>query len=154
MNRVFAAAEKNIKNAAGDKMNIDYIRYKHGMIMRLSQRDNLKSVEFKGEAIPEEVRRLIEKNDLFSLQGTIGMEEGAAPIEYEELEIKAGDRMTEIQIFNKGMSMFLQETPELKRIFEVCCRLQRISVGTVESLSNRKVTFANRKLPRKGRGKT
>jgi hypothetical protein len=96
------------------------------MIMRPSQRDNLKSVEFKSEGIPEEVKRLIVKNDLLSLQGTIGMQEGAAPIEYEELEIKAGDRKTAIQVFNKGMSMFLQETPELKRIFEVCCRLQRI----------------------------
>ncbi len=107
-------------------MNIDNIRYKQGMIKKLSERDGLKSVELKGDAIPEEVRQLVKKNDLISLHGKIGMEEGAAPIEYEELTIEAGDRTTEIQIFNKGMSMFLQETPELKRVFEVCCRLQRM----------------------------
>ena len=107
-------------------MNIDCICYKHGMIKKLSDRDDLKSVELKDDAIPDEVRRLVEKNDLISLYGKIGMKEGASPIEYEELTIVSGERTAEVQIFNKGMSMFLQETPELKRVFEVCCRLQRM----------------------------
>ncbi len=107
-------------------MKIDYIRYGHGMIKKLSERDDIKFFELNGEAVPENIRQLIESNDLLSLSGPFGMKEGATPQEYEELEIRSENQTTKIQIFNKGMSMFMQETPELKRLFEVCCRLQRM----------------------------
>ncbi len=107
-------------------MKIDGIRYKHGMIQRLSERENLEVLELTEKEIPQEIRRLIEVNDLLSLSGTFGMKEGGDPTEYEKLEITAGGKKTEIEIFNKGMSIFLRETPELKRVFEVCCRLQRM----------------------------
>lgn len=108
-------------------MIVDHVSYKHGMIKNLSERDKLKLRRFNAEEIPKEVLVLIKKNDLLSLSGQFGMKEGGDPTEYEELEIKSGDKSAKVEIFNKGMSMFLQETPELKRLFEVCCRLDRIS---------------------------
>jgi hypothetical protein len=107
-------------------MIVDHINYRHGMIKNLSERNNLKFTRLTARDIPDEVLLLIKKNDLLSLNGQFGMKEGGDPTEYEELEIKSGDKTTNVEIFNKGMSMFLQETPELKRLFEVCCRLDRI----------------------------
>ena len=46
-------------------------------------------------------------------------------IEYEEIKIKADDGETTFEIYNKGMSMILEETPELKRVFELCVKLQQ-----------------------------
>ena len=96
------------------------------MIKNLSERNNLKILRLTTGEIPNEVLVLIKKNDLLSLNGRFGMKQGGDPMEYEELEIKSGDKTANVEIFNKGMSMFLQETPELKRLFEVCCRLDRI----------------------------
>jgi len=105
-------------------MNVQYIRYKHGLIEKMSDRKRLTKHQFIDRDISDELSTLIENNDLLGLNGSFGLKHGADPIEYDEIRIKAGDRVCELEIYNKGMSMMFAETPELKRIFQVCCKLQ------------------------------
>lgn len=108
-------------------MNVQYIRYKHGLINKTSDRKKLPKHQFSGEDIPDELSTLIRDNDLLSLNGSFGLKEGADPIEYDEIRIKAGNIVCELEIYNKGIAMMFAETPELKRIFQVCCKLQDLA---------------------------
>jgi hypothetical protein len=75
--------------------------------------------------IPLELSRLIEGKDIMAVRGTLGNKEGGVPIEYEEVRIRADGKETTFEIYNKGLSMFIDESSELKRVFEFCVRLQR-----------------------------
>jgi len=94
-------------------MEIEHIRYKRGMIEKPSQRKRLAAKYLEKEKISDEIIALIKKNDVMSINGTIGEKEGGFPIEYEEVKIKADGKETLFEVYNKGMSMFVNETPEL-----------------------------------------
>lgn len=95
------------------------------MINKPSQRKKLKANYLKQEMIPKEIASLIGEKDIISIKGTLGNKESGAPIEYEEVKIRANGKETTFEIYNKGISMFTNETPELTRVFEFCCKLQR-----------------------------
>ena len=105
-------------------MQIEHIRYKHGMIKKPSQRKKLRARYLRKENIPDEIAALIEENGVMSIKGTLGEKEGGHPIEYEEVIIKADGNETRFEVYNKGMSMFVNETAELKRVFELCVKLR------------------------------
>lgn len=105
-------------------MDIEHISYKRGMIKKPSLRKKLRASHLVGDMISKEIANLIEENEIMSIQGTIGEKEGGFPIEYEEVIIEAEGRKTSFEVYNKGMSMFVNETPELKRVFKLCLKLQ------------------------------
>jgi hypothetical protein len=95
------------------------------MINKTSQRTQLVAKFLEEGNIPLKLSQLIEAKDIMSIKGTLGNKEGGDPIEYEEVRIRADEKETTFEIYNKGMSMFINETNELKRVFEFCVRLQR-----------------------------
>lgn len=105
-------------------MEIDHISYKHGMIKKPSHRKKLHAGYLNKGDIPAEIVALIEDNEVMSIKGTLGEQEGGYPIEYEEVKIKSDGNETSFEVYNKGMSMFVNETAELKRVFELCIKLQ------------------------------
>lgn len=105
-------------------MQIEHISYKHGMIKKPSQRKKLHARYLNKGNIPDEIVALIEENGVMSIKGTLGEKEGGYPIEYEEVKIKAEGNETSFEVYNKGMSIFVNETAELKRVFKLCIKLQ------------------------------
>ena len=105
-------------------MKIERISYKREMIKKPSHRKRLRTRHLEKENIPIEIAALIEENDVMSINGTLGEKEGGFPIEYEEVKIKADGKETLFEVYNKGMSMFVNETAELKRVFKLCIKLQ------------------------------
>lgn len=106
-------------------MKVKFIRYKYGMIDKPSRRKMLVAKTLEEKDIPLELSRLIEEKDIMSVKGTLGNKEGGVPIEYEEVKIMADEKETTFEIYNKGLSMFIDESNELKRVFEFCVSLQR-----------------------------
>jgi len=106
-------------------MKVKFISYKYGMINKPSQRKKLVAKTLKEENIPLELARLIEEKEIMSVKGTLGNKKAGTPIEYEEVKIMANEKETTFEIYNKGLSMFIDESNELKRVFELCVRLQR-----------------------------
>ena len=94
------------------------------MIKKPSHRKQLRAGYLNKENIPDEIAALIEENSVMAIKGTLGEKEGGHPIEYEEVIIKAEGNETRFEVYNKGMSMFVNETAELKRVFELCIKLQ------------------------------
>ena len=106
-------------------MEIERISYKHGMLKKPSHKKKLRAKHLVKGQIPSEILKLIEDEEIFSLSGTYGEKDGVIPMEYEEVKIKADGNETTFEIYNKGMSMFTNETQELKRAYKLCVRLQR-----------------------------
>ena len=106
-------------------MQIERISYKYGMLKKPSQRKKLRARHLVKGSISEEILSVINEEEILSLSGTLGYKDGAMPIEYEEVKIVADGKQTTFEIYNKGMSMFTNETPELKRAFKLCVILQR-----------------------------
>ena len=107
-------------------MNIHSIRYKYGFLNKLSDRKKLANNYLIPPNIPENILSLIEENELMALNGTFGIKEGTHPVEYDSLRIQTEGNHCEIEVYNKGASLIMEETPELKRIFPVCCKLQEL----------------------------
>jgi hypothetical protein len=105
-------------------MQIEHISYKHGMIKKPLHRKKLQARYLRKGNISDEIAALIKENGVMSIKGTLGEMEGGYPIEYEEVIIKAEGNETSFEVYNKGMSMFVNETAELKRVFELCIKLQ------------------------------
>jgi hypothetical protein len=74
------------------------------------------------ENFPLELARLIEEKDIMSVKGTLGNKKAVTPIEYEEVKIMADEIETTFEIYNKRLSIFIDESNELKRVFELCVR--------------------------------
>lgn len=94
------------------------------MINKPSHKKKLKARHLEEKSIPNELVKLIEEKDILSIKGTLGSKEGAAPIEYEEVKIRTDEKETVFEVYNKGLSIFANETAELKRVFEFCCKLK------------------------------
>ena len=105
-------------------MQIEHISYKHGMIKKPSHRKKLHARYLRKGNISDEIAALKKEKGVMSIKGTLGEREGAYPIEYEEVIIKAEGNRTRFEVYNKGMSIFVNETAELKRVFELCIKLK------------------------------
>ena len=77
-------------------MNVQYIRYKYGLIETISDRKRLTKHQFIDRDISDELSALIENNDLLGLNGSFGLKDGADPIEYDEIRIKSDNRVCEL----------------------------------------------------------
>jgi len=97
------------------------------MLKKPSEKKFLKPFVLKNNQISGELKDLIVKHDILSVSGTLGIKEGYSPIEYEEVKIKAGGKVSVIRIFNKGMAMMASESPEIKRVFEFMNKLYILS---------------------------
>ncbi len=105
-------------------MKIQSIQCIGGMIEKPSQRKDLIAHCLTQEQINEDLIQEIRDKDLLSISGTLGMKEGGVPIQYEHVKITGNGLVTEFEVYNRAISMFLDETPELKRIFPFCSKLQ------------------------------
>jgi len=97
------------------------------MLKKPSEKKQLKPVVLKGEQLSDELKTIIEDNDILSISGTLGIKEGYQPIEYEEVKIKAEGKVNIIRVYNKGMSMMTAENHELKQVFQLCNNLYELT---------------------------
>ena len=106
------------------EMIIESIEYMGGLIQKPSQRKKLKINRLSNNQIDKEMVEAIEENNVLSVSGTLGMREGGSPIQYEYVKISSSEGSTEFEVYNRAMSMFMDETAELKSVFSLCTKLQ------------------------------
>jgi len=59
--------------------------------------------------------------------GTYGAPEAGEPIQYDELRIEHDEGDVEIVVYNRAILLFMTDTEAVKRIHQVCCRLDDIA---------------------------
>jgi len=64
---------------------------------------------------------------LLDLGGTYGDPETGDPIQYDELRIKHDQGEVEIVVYNRAILLFRTESEAVRRIHQVCCRLDDLA---------------------------
>ncbi len=64
---------------------------------------------------------------VLDLGGTYGNPEAGDPIQYDELRIEHDQGEVEIVVYNRAILLFMTDTEAVKRIHQVCCRVDDIA---------------------------
>ena len=76
--------------------------------------------------LPDDVLALLDHHHR-DLGGTFDDPEAGDPIQYAELRIEHDQGDVEIVVYNRAILLFMTDTEAVKRIHEVCCRLDDLS---------------------------
>lgn len=61
--------------------------------------------------------------DILNLGGVYGDKDAGDPVEYDPLRLVLTGDMAEIEVFNRGITLFMTDDEKLKRIHRVLCEL-------------------------------
>lgn len=86
-----------------------------------------KRVRFDSSFIPENVSKSFEDEQIADLSGQFGDAGAGSPTEIDHLEYQFEGKTRTIRVVNRGISIFLRETPELLRLHRFFCVLQTYS---------------------------
>jgi len=67
------------------------------------------------------------------LGGTYGDPSAGDPIQYEGLRIEQDEGDVEIVVFNRAVLLFTTDSEGVRRIHQVCCRLDDLATGRREA---------------------
>jgi len=105
---------------------IERVSYRSGFVKRLREAAHLPAITFEAADLPEDVVALVDAH-LLALGGTYGDPNAGDPIQYDELRIEHDQGAVEIVVYNRAILLFVTDTEAVKRIHQVCCRLDDIA---------------------------
>lgn len=85
-----------------------------------------KRASFRSPEIPDVVVNSFETERIGDLEGEFGMPGVGKPTEIDHFEYVVESRTRTIRVFNRGISLFQQETPELLRLHRFFCVFLRL----------------------------
>lgn len=103
--------------------DLEQIEYRRGMIESGMKPNDLPVKTWRGAKIPAEVRKSINEEDILNLGGTYGDKDAGDPIEYDHLRLVLTDDVVEIEVLNRGITLFTTDDEKVKRIHRVLCKL-------------------------------
>jgi len=106
--------------------SLEQIEYRCGMLETGMALDDLPTQIWRGSTLPEAVRQSITNENILDLGGTYGDRDAGDPVEYDHLRLALTDRVVEIEVFNRGISLFMTNDEKIVRIHRVLCKLDGI----------------------------
>jgi len=103
--------------------DLEQIEYRRGVLEPGMKPDDLPVRTWRGAEIPGEARKSINEEDILNLGGVYGDKDAGNPIEYDRLRLVLSDDVVEIEVFNRGITLFMTEDEKVKRIHRVLCTL-------------------------------
>lgn len=103
--------------------DLEQIEYRRGMLEPGMKPGALPVKTWRGVKIPVEVRKSINAEDILNLGGTYGDKDAGDPVEYDHLRLVLTHDVVEIEVFNRGITLFTTNDDRVKRIHRVLCRL-------------------------------
>ena len=105
---------------------IERVSYRSGFVKRPREAASLPAITFEAAHLPEDVVALVDAH-LLDLAGTYGDPEPGDPIQYDELRIEHDQGDVEIVVYDRAILLFMTDTEAVKRVHEVCCRLDDLA---------------------------
>jgi len=105
--------------------NLEKIEYSKGMLEKGMKAEDLPVKVLRGSEIPAEVRDAVSEERLIHLGGIYGDEDAGDPVEYDHLKLVLPDDTVEITVFNRGITLFLSDDENVRRIHRVLCKLDQ-----------------------------
>lgn len=84
-----------------------------------------KRINYESSEIPEAVLESFEAERIVDLEDEFGFPGAGEPTEIDHLEYSIGGKTTQVRVVNRGIAMFVAETPELVRLHRFFCVLQK-----------------------------
>jgi len=103
--------------------DLEQIEYRRGMLESGMKPEELPVKTWRGAKIPTEVRKSINEEDILNLGGVYGDKDAGDPVEYDHLRLVLTDDVVEIEVFNRGITLFTTDNEKVKRIHRVLCKL-------------------------------
>jgi hypothetical protein len=103
--------------------DLEQIEHRRGMLEPGMKVDDLPVKTWRGAKIPVEVRKSINEENILNLGGVYGDKDAGDPVEYDRLRIVLTDDVVEIEVFNRGIILFMTDDEKVKRIHRVLCKL-------------------------------
>ena len=104
-------------------MKIQGIVYSRAMLESLEHKEETDIYELFGKDIPASVRASLEKNRLWELAGSYGDPSVGEPIEYDHLVLETDEGEIVLEVYNRGLMLFLTDDEELRRINRFLCSI-------------------------------
>lgn len=103
--------------------DLEQIEYRRGMLESGMKPSDLPVKIWRGAEIPIEVRKSVDEEDILNLGGVYGDKDAGDPVEYDHLRLVLTDDAVEIEVFNRGITLFTTDDEKVKRIHRVLCKL-------------------------------
>ena len=103
--------------------DLEQVEYQRGMLEKGMKRDSLLVKVWRGEKIPTNVRAAVNAENLLNLGGVYGDQNAGDPVEYDYLKLVLTDDVVEIEVFNRGITLFMTDDEKMQRIHRVLCKL-------------------------------
>jgi hypothetical protein len=107
--------------------DLEQIEYRQGMLEAGMEPDNLPVRTWRGAKILPEIRKAINEEDILNLGGVYGDKDAGDPVEYDHLKLVLTDDVVEIEVFNRGITLFMTDDEKVRRIHRVLCKLSKKS---------------------------
>jgi len=105
--------------------NLERIEYRKGLLEKGMKADGLPVKVWRGAKIPEDVREAINEENLLNLSGVYGDKNAGDPVECDHLKLLLTDDTVEITVFNRGITLFMSDDEQVRRIHRVLCKLDK-----------------------------
>jgi hypothetical protein len=105
--------------------DLEQIEYRRGMLEAGMGPGDLPVKTWRGAEISVDVRQSINAEDILNLGGVYGNKHAGDPIEYDQIRLVLTDDVVEIEVFNRGITLFMTDDEKVKRIHRVLCKLDR-----------------------------
>ena len=105
---------------------IERVSYRSGFVKRLRESRHLPAITFEAADLPEDVVALVDAH-LLDLGGTYGRPEAGDRIQYDALCIEHDQGDVEIVVYNRAILLFMSDSEAVRRIHQVCCRLDDLA---------------------------
>ena len=86
---------------------------------------SLSTITIEPADLPEDVLAFLYR--LLDLGGTYGDPDAGDPIQHDEPRIEHDQGEVEIVVYNRAILLFMTDSGAVKRIHEVCCRLEDLA---------------------------
>ena len=103
---------------------------------RLDDVGSLPVWSIDGSHLPEDVLEFVEP--LLDLRGTYGDPDAGDPIQYDHLLIEHDQGEVETVVYNRAIPLFATDREAVRRIQQVCCRLDDIATRPRPATSTRR----------------
>ena len=105
--------------------DLQRIEYRWGMLEPGIEPDDLPVRTWRGAKILPEIRKAINAEGILNLRGVYGLKDAGDPVEYDHLKLVLTDDVVEIEVFNRGITLFMTDDEKVGRIHRVLCKLSR-----------------------------
>lgn len=96
-----------------------------GFLKKKGDKSNCEVISFEGDAIPKDIIEAFSKDDYLTIKPRYGDPLWGTPIQYDYLTIEDDQGTHTIEIYNRGILLFTDNTEETRRAHRIISAVEK-----------------------------